>query len=392
MSKAWLALLFVVLAIAVTGLDDDNPLLPDLGREPTVSGNIQALSRRYRSAVMQCLAADSVVSRHSIRSLQALVLLLYARTHSNQPTWTLLGFTHHVAISMGCHIDPERFGLGPVECEERRRAWAGLIMIYTIQNTSFGSLDARFLSHDVKLPADVNDLDLLVGSNNYDRDARSGPTQMTYLLMKFRLYEISARICQGIFTVPAQSQPQPSVTDLQQEIVAIQEACKERYLSDASREPLPSHHMANLNILYSYINQLFLLLYRPLFWKYLQGEVTPATRNARDRCLQSAREMLAIYRNMVETPRFAEYKWYTGGLGSFHAFHGAVILGAVLMNPDNQAEFDDIKRLLSESIDLFASLAHRSTICSRVVPILRNFMSVFPPSLKFPFFLTEFFF
>lgn len=325
---------------------------------------------------MQCLAADSVVSHHSIRSLQALVLILYARTHASQPTWTLLGFTHHVAISMGCHIDPERFGLGPVECEERRRAWAGLIMIYTIQNTSFGSLDARFLSHDVKLPADVNDLDLLVGSNCSDRDPRSGPTQMTYLLMKFRLYEISAKICQGIFfnDGSARSQPSSSVTELQQEIIAIQEACKERYLSDTSREPLPSHHMANLNILYSYINQLFLLLYRPLFRKYFQGEVTPATRNARDRCLASAREMLAIYKNMVETPQFAEYKWYSGGLGSFHAFHAAVILVAVLMNPDSHAEFDDLRRLLSESIDLFASLAHRSTICSRVVPILRNFM------------------
>ncbi|KAL1967840.1 hypothetical protein VTN77DRAFT_2529 [Rasamsonia byssochlamydoides] len=372
-SKSWLALLFIVLGIAVTGLDDDNPMLPDLGRQSTVSGNIQVLSSRYRSAAMQCLAADSVVSRHSIRSLQALVLILYARTHSSQPTWTLLGFTHHVAIAMGCHIDPERFGLGPVECEERRRAWAGLIMLYTIQNTSFGSLDARFLSHDVRLPADVDDLDLLMGSN-CDRDPRGGPTQMTYLLMKFRLYEISAKICQGIFNVSARQQP--SVTELQQEITMIQEACKERYLSDASRQPLPNYHMANLNIIYSYINQLSLLLYRPLFRKFFQGEVSPGTRNARDRCLESARGILAIYKNMLQTPQFAEYKWYTGGLGSFHAFHAAVILAAVLMNPDSHAEFEDIRRLLSESVELFASLSHRSTICSKAVPILRNFLSV----------------
>jgi hypothetical protein len=350
-------------------------MLPDLGRESTVSGNIKLLSSRYRCAAMQCLAADSVVSRHSIRSLQALVLILYARTHSAQSTWTLLGFTHHVAISMGCHIDPERFGLAPVECEERRRAWAGLIMLYTIQNTSFGSLDARFLSHDVKLPADVDDLDLLTGM--CDRGPRGRPTQMTYLLMKFRLYEISAKICQGIFNVSGR--PPPSVTELEQEIMVIQEACRERYLLDASREPLPSHHMANLNIIYSYINQLSLLLYRPLFRKYFEGDARPATRNARDRCVEAARGILSIYKNMLETQQFSEYKWYTGGLGSFHAFHAAVTLVVVLMHADNHAEFEDIKRLLNESVDLFLSLVHRSTICNKVVPILRNFMYVLLP-------------
>ena len=164
-STSWLALLFAILAIAVSALDDDHPLLADLGRERTVSRNIKALSARYRSASLRCLAADGVMSRHSINSLQALVLISYARLHRGLPVWTLLGFTQHVAISMGCHLDPERFALGPIEREERRRVWAGLMMLYTIQNTSFGSLDQRMLTQDVKMPADIDDVDLLTGSN-----------------------------------------------------------------------------------------------------------------------------------------------------------------------------------------------------------------------------------
>ncbi|KAN0082228.1 hypothetical protein V8E54_003526 [Elaphomyces granulatus] len=370
-SKGWIGLLFIILAIAVTALDDDDPLLPDLGREKTVGANIKALSARYRSMAMRCLSADSIITRHSVRSLQALVLILYARSHSNLPTWTLLGFAHHVAIAMGCHIDPERFGLGPVECEERRRAWAGLMTVYMIQHTAFGSLDARFLVHDVRLPTDIDDLDLVVGPV---REPHVGPTQMTYLLMKFRLYEIAAKICQGIFNPSSRSQL-PAMK-FHKDITMIQDACNARYLSDTSREPLPAHHMANLNIIYSYINQLCLLLHRPTFHQYFQGEVNGETRNARDRCVEAAKGILAIHRTLVEAPQFGPYKWYTCGLGSFHAFHAAVVLTVTLMHPDNQAEFDETKSLLSDAMGLFTVLSHRSDICNRAVPILQNLITI----------------
>ena len=33
--------------------------------------------------------------------------------------------------------------------------WAGLMMLYTIQNTALGNLDSQRLQHHVRLPADV---------------------------------------------------------------------------------------------------------------------------------------------------------------------------------------------------------------------------------------------
>ncbi|XHG02871.1 hypothetical protein AWENTII_006195 [Aspergillus wentii] len=368
-SLSWLALLFTILGIAVTALDDDDLLLSDLGREKTVSRNIKVLSSRYRSAAMRCLAADGVTSRHSINSLQTLVLICYARTHRGLPTWTLLGFSHHVAISMGCHIDPERFALGPIEREERRRAWAGLMMLYTIQNSSFGSLDQRLLAQDVKLPADINDVDLLTGSEPSTR-----PTQMTYLLLKFRLYKISAMICEAIFSFPYR--PRLTVPQLESEILAVQERCDAQYQFDTSRGPLPTHHLANLNILYSYIHQLFLLLLRPSLCRYLQGEITPDTCAARAKCVASAKASLVIYQSLYESSQFAQYKWYNGGLGSFHAFHSAVVLSVVMMNPSSQSEFVEIKDILWNSLDVFAALSNRSAFCSKAVPILRQIIDV----------------
>lgn len=60
MSKSLLALLFANLAIAISALDEDDPLLSDLGRERTVGRNVKVRSTRYRSAALRCLASDMI--------------------------------------------------------------------------------------------------------------------------------------------------------------------------------------------------------------------------------------------------------------------------------------------------------------------------------------------
>ena len=375
---SWLALLFAILAIAVSALGDDDPLLSDLGRERTVSRNIKILSARYRSAALRCLAADGVVSRHSINSLQALVLISYARLHRGLPFWTLLGFTHHVAISMGCHIDPERFSLGPIEREERRRVWVGMLLLYTIQNISFGTLDTQTLSQNVRLPADVDDVDLLTGptlpmaTDSATSPSAGRPTQMTYLLLSFCLSKVSNRVCEAIFSYSQASCV--SVSQLEAEIMTVQEICDARYQLDANSEPLPVHHQANLNILHSQIHQTLMLLLRPSLCRFLQGEATPETRTSRAKCMTSARRLLVIFHNMLESTQFSPYKWHTSGLGSFHAFHAAVVLAVSLFYPENQAEYYETKEILQQALETFASSSVRSPFCSKAVPIIRHIM------------------
>ncbi|OQE04373.1 hypothetical protein PENVUL_c034G01157 [Penicillium vulpinum] len=373
-STSWLALLFAILAIAVSALDDDHPLLSDLGRERAVSRNIKVLSARYRSAALRCLAADGVMSRHSINSLQALVLVNYARVHRGLPIWTLLGFTHHVAISMGCHLDPERFTLGPIEREERRRVWAGLMMLYTIQNTAFGSLNQQTLSQDVKMPADIDDVDLLTSpSLKRPTSTFPRPTQMTYLLLNFRLYKISSKVCETIFSYPNTSRF--TTSHLEAEIMSVREMVDARYIIDTNK-PLLVHHQANHHILYSQIHQLLLLLLRPILCRYLQGEITPETCATRAKCIASAKASLAIFDTLLETPAFKPYKWYTSGLGSFHAFHAAVTLAVILLIPEGQSEYEEIKDILDRALDMFASLSVRSVFCSKAVPIIRQMIDV----------------
>ncbi|KAL4916939.1 hypothetical protein BDW62DRAFT_211608 [Aspergillus aurantiobrunneus] len=364
-TTSWISLLFIILGIAVTALHDDDPLLSDLGREKSVSRNVKVLSSRYRSAALRCLSADGVFSRHSINSLQSLILISYARFHRGLPTWTLIGFTYHVATSMGCHIDPERFALGSIEREERRRAWAGLTMLYTSQNTTYGNVNPGLASLDVRLPLDVNDVDLLTGTVS---EPGPRPTQMTYLLLQYRLFNVSSRICEALFSFP----PRYTVTQLETEILTVHEMCEKRYQLEPGPEPLPVHHLANLNVLYSYIHQLLLLLFRPALCQYLQGDITTETCAARAKCIASAKTSLAIHQTLYESPQFASYKWYNSNEGSFHAFHAAVVLCVMLMYPENQYEAAEIKELLWNSLEVFASLSNRNNFCSKVVPVLRQ--------------------
>lgn len=144
----------------MTALDDRDPLLSDLGRERTVGRNIKALSARYRLAAFRCLAVDGVMTRHSVASLQALVLLAYARVQRGLSCWTLLGLIHNAAVSLGCHIDPDNFPLSSIEREERRRVWLGLMVLIMIQNSLYSYSMQQPISLDVKLPASTDSTDL----------------------------------------------------------------------------------------------------------------------------------------------------------------------------------------------------------------------------------------
>ena len=91
-SLSWLAILFTIISLAVTAIDEHDPLLKDLGRSPDACANIRLLSMRYRGAAMKCLTKEGVVwGKHNVKSLQALIMLGYAMSHSQGETWVLIG-------------------------------------------------------------------------------------------------------------------------------------------------------------------------------------------------------------------------------------------------------------------------------------------------------------
>ncbi|KAK6610868.1 C6 zinc finger domain-containing protein [Botrytis cinerea] len=206
--------------------------------------------------------------------------------------------TYHVAIALGCHIDPSILHLDPIQSEERRRCWAGLRMLYTIQTTALGNTESFWTcKNTVRLPADVNDTEITLTDI---QTPLPGPTQMSYLLFKFQLYDLASAICRETFTSSIPSER--TIKDLDTQICDVQELWDKRYALHSARGPLPTHHVVHLHILYGYSHQLFLLLHRPFFAQSLLGFNLDVPNDSQIRCLASAEALLDIHRTLVETP------------------------------------------------------------------------------------------
>lgn len=384
MPLSWLALLFTVLSIAVTALGDGNELLRDLGKSSVASKNISTLTSRYRAAAFRCLEADHYLWRQNIRTLQALILLIYGINHSHGQCWTLLGLTRNIALSLGCHVDPDHFGLDVVEAEERRRCWAALTMLYMIQNTCLGSIDPAPIQSSVKLPMDVDDEELTPDSPAamaQRRHTRDKPTQMSYLLYKFRLYDICARICKNLFSESGMPS-YDAISAIDRDISAQQEEWNLKYLCHTRHSNLPTHHAVHLNILFGYSHQLSLLLHRPvLVQAHTDGgsvqRYTPSqVLSSRSRCLESASALLGIHRLLHENDEFRPYQWYNRGLGSFHAFHAAVFIAYICgTSTDLDADYAaSLRRELEYSVGTFEAIAvtGMSRMCEKAAHVLRH--------------------
>ncbi|KAK7572270.1 hypothetical protein V3481_017465 [Fusarium oxysporum f. sp. vasinfectum] len=376
-SLPWLALLFAILSIAVIALPQDSPLLRELGKRNSVLDNMSLLSSRYRGGVMKCLEADHYLWRHNLNTLQALVILIYGINHTHGQSWALLGAARNIALSLGCHIEPTIFQIEPISVEERRRCWAGLRMLYTIQNTTLGILDATPIPSTVNPPLDINDDELVVGYQI--PESRNGPTQMSYLLLKFELYDLCTRICSQVFET-SRTLTYDKVQALDAEISAMREKLNYKYLFDVS---IAAHHSVQLNILFGYTHQLTLLLHRPVLRQGAAGYSLEDWLSSQIKCIESSKELLGIHRVLHEDPSFYPYQWYNRGLGSFHAFHAAVCLAHICMSgknldPPTKTSF---QKLVRDSLHVFRYFMETgiSAICNKATPVLEKLLAIMNP-------------
>ena len=372
---SFLALIFVVLALAITALEDEDTILSDLGRGSQPGKNAQLIAQRYRTEAMRTLAADQFMWQHNLHTVQALVLLTYAMSHANCPSWSLLGTTLNIAIAIGCHVDPDHLRVNTIVAEERRRSWAALMMLHTIQSTCLGIVSPISIMKSVTLPRDVNDEDLgLVGvdQNAHIEVLPAGPTKMTYLLRKFKLYQLASDICQA---------PTPNHFDSEQRTIELDEKIRLEELKQLGRytdiSQLPIYHQAHHYILSSFTNHLYVILHKTIVknataQKASMGRLTHYQMRSLTRCVSSVFTILSNYDILQSDARYSPYKWYTNGLGSFHAFFAAAML-AFLMSRGGRESYIDVDHgltTLQRTAAWFNKYAHRSDICAKATSIL----------------------
>jgi hypothetical protein len=360
--------LFAILGTAVTALDSSSQLLRDLSWKLTTAERISELSEKYRTGALKCLEADNYLWQQNVTTLQALIILIYGINHSHGQTWTLLGVTYHVALSIGCHVDPCEFGLDVIKSEERRRCWAGVMMLYMLQNTSLGHLgpDPRHASEGVRLPADLNDSDLVPEEWNLP-PSPGHVTQMSYLLLKFRLYEVASDIRCLVLNVP---QPSPTLIDRMDKVVLEEQSTwTEKYLAHSTTSALPMCHEAHVNVLYGYAHQLTLLLHHKSM--RTSSSNSPQYLRSMIRCIESAKELLHLHKTFFSSAALSPFGWYLRGICSFHAFHAAVTLVAVLTSSPWGQDYEEILSLVQGCADRFETMVEVSSICEKAAPVLR---------------------
>lgn len=372
----------MIFSIGVTSLDEDHPLLAELGLESSASANIKSLAAKYRASAMRCLSADSFLWQHNLHTVQALILLVYAISHAHGPSWALLGMTFNITVSVGCHIDPAQLNLDPVESEQRRRCWAALMMLYTIQNTCLGNIAPMKITANVRLPADVDDEN--VGQEEVppqisEEFQHRPPTKMSYVLFKFKLYQLASDICQS-----ARGNADVNTTlELDARISREEEQHAARF---AHLQHLPMYHLAHQRILRNYTDHLRLILHRPYLTPQaaaLSGgvlDLTDQVSQSRQYCRKSAMAILANHEELYELEDFRPYRWFVYGIASFQAFLAASTLIVLLAseNVNDESEQATIVGVLRRCLLRFERMAARSDVCSKAVPILRRLLSPSP--------------
>ncbi|KAJ5850906.1 hypothetical protein N7455_010762 [Penicillium solitum] len=348
---SFIGLIFVVLGLAVTAIDKESPVLADLGREA------------------------STAESHNLHTLQCLILLIYAINHAQGPAWALLGTTLNIAIAIGCHVDPALLNLHPIEVQERRRAWAGLMMLYTIQNTCLGNLAPFQVENNVQLPADVEDDEIVSGSlheavgGSEPPSLYKNPTKMSYILYKFRLYSLASDIC--ALSTKGPTPCAGTIGALDDQLQTEMNAQAERF---GEQLDLPTYHQAHSFILNNYTNHLVLLLHRICLLKPEGLENGVLTRSY-EKCEQAALAMLSNYKTLNLRHKFKSYSWYIHGLGSFHAFLAISTLLVLLGKPRTpQNSKHVISQAVQSCFQRFHDNAPHSEICNRACSILDPLM------------------
>ncbi|KAL4762864.1 fungal specific transcription factor domain-containing protein [Aspergillus foveolatus] len=311
---------------------------------------------RRSIGVRQCGVWWRITScfRHNLCTVQSLVLLIYAINHAQGPAWSLLGTTLHIAVAIGFAVDPSRLNVDRIEAEERRRCWAALQMLYTIQNTCLGNLMPFRIDSQVDVPADIDDEDLSLDRCPND-DPSAFSTKMTYLLYKFRLYNFAF--------------------DIQE----LSMSSSSHFVRFAARPitDLEPYHQAHYYILANYTNHLMLLLYRPYI--STANFSTPLAQSP-ERCENAAMTILSNFERLASDPLFQSYRWYVDGLGSFYVFLSITALLILHGNgqPNTQSGSPTLD-LVRRCVDILMHKAPRSAVCSKAAAILEPIVQHLDP-------------
>lgn len=333
-SLSFVALLYVIQGLAIATLEEDDAELKGYMQYHGIQ-TLEQVSHLFLSQAKKCLVAENFMVNHSITTLQALILLVYGISHLQGSTgiaWPILGLSVNIAVSLGCHIDGDSITASAsssiFDIEQKRRNWCALLLLDMLQTFSYGR--PSVLNRDAfntTFPRNINDDELTNYTEDLDGDTTSisgDPdlriTQMTYMNCKYRFYSLTSTLLPRLLDVD--NVVYWEVRELDSKLVEQRRQWDKIYLAPKNKQDAPYYHFVQYDILYIYLNQVYLLLHRPHYY---------SEPFSRQRCVNSSMDIIGRFQNFCKDEYYKPFKWYARGLGGFYCFHAAIVLSVIMI-------------------------------------------------------------
>ncbi|KAI0444807.1 hypothetical protein F4803DRAFT_510573 [Xylaria telfairii] len=232
---------------------------------------------------------------------------------------------------------------------------------------SYPGVDMLFLTNvTATMPADVNDVD--IREDSILQPSRR-PTQMSIMIFKIRLFQLSSRICRHL---KGPNKFDEKIRDqFDAEIAAEQRQWDATFLMDGDDE-LPSlldfSSFAHWSLQF-HGHHLYLLIHQPFCRP--RSNSTCFRQQSRAKCITSGAALLQLHDRFWNIPRLRPCRWTLHGLHSFYAVHGAVALASCLLEEESQiADSLQYRDAFITAVNRVGKLQQRSPICMKAYPIL----------------------
>lgn len=322
MSLTTVALMCSLFCTAALYLGDDNAqferLLGAAGWTNESDHSVGDFINRMRVLSLQSLVADNFLIDYSVVTVQTLLIILDGLLHSNGedgPTWPMFGMVCNMAISLGCNADRRELkGLSLIEREERKRSWAGLLLLENMQLCLFGRPTMMFRP-DTTMPLNVNDEDLASSTSLEALERTSDPTrltQMTFMLLKVKVGGMFSSIHTRMRKKQLLDYHEVREVDL-----AVADSVREWDIPYKIQKGYAQNSSVKYDMLRNFLDQNLLVLHRPYYFTHPES---------RQRCIESAHNIVHRIYRFSTTPEYQPFRCYVRGIGAFYCFHAAVVL------------------------------------------------------------------
>lgn len=324
-----------------------------------------ALVDSLRSGTEMALSKANFLRTTKVDTMQAFVMYLIplVRAEVSRAHSALVGTAIRLAECMGLHRDGSHYNMKPVEVHVRRMVWHQLCFLDQRTCEATGPRpQIRKEDYDTKLPANVNDIDLI----NADGAVEEHPywTDNTLCRIRAECGEIRRQVW---FDIVALDKKKKTLTSVLVRVQKFRNGLENKYfpmLDESNPLQVFTRHVMALGVNGLYIQVLH---------RYLFSTTTKMPDRLRQVLIESGLAQMENAIALETTPSIATWSWYKG---AFNQYHSALLLMVEVYAYPMRKDASKIWKCLDYIFDIPPHLSPKQK-AELVITDLRDRMEIF---------------